>query len=97
LSSALTPSAEADAAELAADALAEAAALLALDADALSVAEALEAEFPEAALELDEPPHAASPMQHAHSKAATNIARCFFMMLPFPVLLPQQNLFLQTR
>ena len=45
--------------------------MLAADADALVDAEALVLADPEAALELDEPPHAASPRQQANNKPAT--------------------------
>ena len=82
-----------DAADDAADALAdaaEAAALealadvLAADADALVDAEALVLADPEAALELDDPPHAASPRQQANNKPATTIARYFFITASSP-------------
>ena len=93
MSSGLTSLAGADAAELAADVLALLAAealaeTLALDADALPESEAAEPDAPEAALELDDPPQATSPTQHAHNKPAIISARCFFMMLPSLVFLP---------
>jgi len=57
--------------------------VLAADVDALAAdvlaADALVLADPEAALELDDPPHAASPKQQAHNKPATSIARYFFM------------------
>ena len=78
-----------------ADALAALADALAALADELAalalaaLADALAA-LPEAlaADELEEPPHAASPRQHAHSMVAQRIARYFFMMLPFSQISP---------
>ena len=78
---ALAEAAEAEAA------LADVEALDALEADSLA-ADALPDADELAALEEDEPPQAASPKQHAHSSAATNIAKCLFISKSFPSLPP---------